>query len=36
MAIGMTTSPCDYIASPEGVNGIIDSISYGAFGIHTW
>lgn len=30
MAIGMTSATCDYIASPEGVNGIIDSISYGA------
>ena len=30
MAIGMTPATCDYIASPEGVTGIIDSISYGA------
>lgn len=30
MTIGMTPATCDYIATPEGVTGIIDSISYGA------
>lgn len=30
LAIGMSSATCDYISSPEGVSGIIDSISYGA------